>query len=77
MDRLDAVDDKRFIFGSLFIVANKLDTLLDRALSAYGMTSKQWLLTVTIETFFDEPPTIKQVAAVMGSSHQKRKTGCP
>lgn len=72
-DRFKDMDDKMFIFGTLFVVANKLNTLMDRELKPFGMTSKQWLLSVVIDTLFDDPPTIKQVAKEMGSSHQNVK----
>lgn len=71
--KLNEIDDRMFLFGTLFVVANKLDTLLDRELDPFGMTSKQWLLSVAIDALFDEPPTIKQVAKGMGSSHQNVK----
>lgn len=70
---LEGMEDRTFVFGSLFVVANRLETLLDRAFAAYGITSKQWLLLVTIESLFAEPPTVSQVAAAMGSSHQNVK----
>lgn len=73
MNKLDAINDKTFLFGMLFAAANKLDTLLDRELNPFGLTSKQWFLLVTIDVMFDGPPTIKQAAKEMGSSHQNVK----
>jgi DNA-binding MarR family transcriptional regulator len=73
MNKLDAIDDKTFLFGMLFAAANKLDTLMDRELESFGLTSKQWFLSVGIDVMFDGPPTIKQVAKEMGSSHQNVK----
>ncbi len=70
---LEAMEDRTFVFGSLFVVANRLETLLDRAFSAYGITSKQWLLLITVQSLFAKPPTISQVAAAMGTSHQNVK----
>ena len=70
---LEAMEDRTFVFGSLFVVANRLETLLDRAFSAYGITSKQWQLLITIESLFAEPPSVSQVASAMGSSHQNVK----
>ena len=70
---LEAMEDRTFVFGSLFVVANRLETLLDRAFSAYGITSKQWLLLITIQSLFAEPPSVSQVASAMGSSHQNVK----
>jgi len=70
---LEQMEDRTFVFGSLFVVANRLETLLDRAFAPYGITSKQWLLLVTVQSLFTEPPTISQVAAAMGTSHQNVK----
>ncbi len=72
-EKLNEIDDSMFVFGTLFVVANKLDTLLGRELAPFGMTSKQWLLSVVIDSLFDEPPTIMQAAKEMGSSHQNLK----
>lgn len=73
MSKLEVLGDREFIFGTLFVVANKLDTLLERELDQYGMTAKQWFLSIALDTLFDEPPTIKEVARSMGSSHQNVK----
>lgn len=70
---LERMEDRTFVFGSLFVAANSLETLLDRAFAPYGITSKQWLLLVTIESLFAAPPTITQAAAAMGTSHQNVK----
>lgn len=72
-EMLDGMDDKTFVFGTLFVTANLLETLLDRAFAPYGITVKQWLLLITITSLFREPPTIKQVAGTMGTSHQNVK----
>ena len=72
-EMLDGMDDKTFVFGSLFVTANLLETLLDRAFASYGITVKQWLLLITITSLFREPPTVKQVAGAMGTSHQNVK----
>lgn len=73
MNKLDVLDDKHFIFGVIFVIANKLDTHLDRELNPFGLTAKQFFLTIVIDMLFDEPPTLKQVARAMGSSHQNIK----
>ena len=73
MGRLDLLPDKLFIFGALFVVSNRLDTSLEREFSRFGVTTKQWFLTIVIDRLFDQPPTIKQTAHAMGSSHQNVK----
>jgi len=65
--------DQKFVFGSVLVIANKMDTLLERELKEYDVTAKQWLLTAILANSFDNPPTIKEVAREMGSSHQNVK----
>lgn len=67
------IPDKEFLFGSLLMVANKIDTMLERELKAFGITSRQWLLAITIANLFETPPTLKQVAKEMSISHQNVK----
>lgn len=75
MSKIDSMRDQKFVFGSVLIVANRMDTLLERELKEYDITAKQWFLTVVIENSFDDdiPPTIKEVAKAAGSSHQNVK----
>jgi len=73
LSKLDKMEDGQYIFGSIFVVANRMDTLLERELNNHDITTKQWLLSVVIDSLFDEPPTIKEVAKEMGSSHQNVK----
>lgn len=70
---IDGMDDRMFVFGSLFVTANLLETLLDRAFAPHGVTVKQWLLLITITSLFREPPSVKQAAEAMGTSHQNVK----
>lgn len=70
---LDGMDDRTAVFGTLFVTTTLLETLLDRAFAPYGITVKQWLLLITITSLFAEPPTVKQVAGAMGTSHQNVK----
>lgn len=73
MSKLDSMKDQKFVFGSVLIIANRMDTLLERELKEYDVTAKQWLLTAVLDNSFDNPPTIKEVAREMGSSHQNVK----
>ena len=73
MSKYDSIKDRKFVFGSVLIVANRIDTLLDRELKEYNLTAKQWFLTVVIDNSFDNIPTVKEVAREMGSSHQNVK----
>ena len=73
LSKLDSMKDQKFVFGSVLIIANRMDTLLERELKEYNVTAKQWLLTAVLDNSFDNPPTIKEVAREMGSSHQNVK----
>lgn len=73
MDNIDSMPDQKFIFGGVQIVANQMDTLLERELKEHNLTTKQWLLTIVVANTFDHDPTIKEVAKAMGSSHQNVK----
>lgn len=73
MDNMDSMPDQKFIFGGVQVVANQMDTLLERELKEHNLTTKQWLLTIVVQNIFDHDPTIKEVAKGMGSSHQNVK----
>ena len=72
-EKLEKIEDGRFIFGSLFVTANLLETLLDRAFLEYGITTKQFLMLITIQSLFETPPTMQETARAMGTSHQNVK----
>lgn len=73
MSRLDLMKDQKFVFGSIHIVSNKKETLLERELKPFGITFKQWFLMVVIQNSFESPPTLNEAARAMGSSHQNIK----
>jgi MarR family transcriptional regulator, transcriptional regulator for hemolysin len=73
MSQLDLLPDTQYFFGALFVASNRLDTILEREFNRFGVTTKQWFLSIVIDRLFDQPPTIKQVARAMGSSHQNVK----
>jgi DNA-binding MarR family transcriptional regulator len=70
---MNTIDKHKFIFGSLFVLANKLQVIGDQYLGSVGITTKQWLLTAMISQFRDSPPTLSEVAELMGSSRQNVK----
>ena len=70
---MELIDKQKFIFGSLFLLANKLQVIGDKYLGLEGMTTKQWFLTAMISQFPDNPPTLSEVAELMGSSRQNVK----
>ncbi|MFN7252476.1 MAG: MarR family winged helix-turn-helix transcriptional regulator [Anaerobacillus sp.] len=66
-------DEQKYIFGSLFLLANKLQVKGDQMLGDDGMTLRQWFLTVMILQFKEQSPTLGEVANLMGTSHQNVK----
>ncbi|MCX7711471.1 MAG: MarR family transcriptional regulator [Clostridia bacterium] len=73
MDKLEKLDKKYFIFGTMLLAANKMQTLLDRELAPSDITAKQWFLTSSIKYLFEEPPTLNELSKAMGNSHQNVK----
>lgn len=70
---METIDKKKIIFGSLFLLANRLQVIGDKYLGEGGITTKQWLLIVMIAQFVDSIPTLSEVAQLMGSSRQNVK----
>ncbi|HML48047.1 MAG TPA: MarR family transcriptional regulator [Clostridia bacterium] len=65
------LEEKAFIFGTIFVLSNKLQLLgdqMDRRLSA-----KQWLLLAGILKSGSAAPTVGELAALIGSSRQNVK----
>lgn len=62
-----------FIFGSIFLLANKLQVVCDKYLEKDGLTTKQWFLIAAIMNFKDTPATLSEVADKIGSSRQNVK----
>lgn len=74
MSKADLVDNNSFVYGSIFLLGNKIQTMMDRELQIFDVTSRQWFLSIALVTFFEEPPTLKELAKMMGTSHQNVKT---
>lgn len=70
---MDLLEKERYIFGSIFFLSNKLQTILDRGFRSEGFTTKQLFMTLVIQQFGDVSPTINDLASVMGTSHQNVK----
>lgn len=70
---METIDKKKFIFGSLFLLSNRLQVIGDKYLGKEGITTKQWLLIVMIAQFVESIPTLSEVAQLMGSSRQNVK----
>jgi len=71
--KTNSIPDEPMIFALLLIISNKMNTLLDRELEEFDVTTKQWFLSETIHSLFDYPPAMKEIAREMGSSYQNIK----
>lgn len=72
-DKTKKTPDEAMIFGLLLIISNKMNTLLEREFREFDVTTTQWFLSETINSLFDSPPTLKEAASAMSSSHQNVK----
>lgn len=70
---MNRLDKQKFIFGNLFLLANKMQVIGDIYLAADDMTLRQWFLTIAILQFGETPPTLNEVADKMGSTRQNVK----
>ncbi len=62
------------LFGSLFVLMQRLSRRADDELASLTLTSRQWLLLAVITRAFpDASPTLSQAAAVYGTSRQNIK----
>jgi len=68
---MDNIDKRYHIFGMLFLLSNKLETLGNNFLGE--LTTKQWFFMLILMNFFKEPPTLSELADEMGTSHQNAK----
>ena len=59
------------IFGNLCQISNMLDTIGNDFLK--DLTTKQWFFLACLSNLTDNPPTINEMACLMGSSHQNVK----
>ncbi len=73
MRNLNQIPNAQYILGSLFVLANRVDTLLERSLRKYNVSSKQWFLSICVASLFDNDPTLKELAKESGTSHQNVK----
>ncbi|AVQ38573.1 MarR family transcriptional regulator [Clostridium botulinum] len=68
---MDNIDKRYHIFGMLFLLSNKLETLGNNFLGE--LTTKQWFFMLILMNFFKESPTLSELALEMGTSHQNAK----
>ncbi|WP_040197451.1 MarR family winged helix-turn-helix transcriptional regulator [Candidatus Soleaferrea massiliensis] len=68
LERVQDADKRFLIFGCLFLLSNKLQTIGNEFLGE--LTTKQWFLLLTMTNLCEQPPTIGELAGLMGCSHQ-------
>lgn len=73
MDNDSTLLKQKSIIGNLFLLTNKLQVVMDKILTPYDVTAKQWFLTAVLEEFFNSPPTLSELSDVMSSSRQNVK----
>lgn len=61
------------IFGLAFLLERKLEYAFDKVLAPHNLTVKQWFVLAAIETLFETPPSIQEVARRLSTSHQNIK----
>ncbi|MCX8130881.1 MAG: MarR family transcriptional regulator [Clostridia bacterium] len=72
MRNTEALENGKDTLARLLLMTNKLRIIGDRALDG-EMTIRQWLLTLAVAQYGDIPPTLSEVAEIMGTSHQNVK----
>ena len=68
LERIQDVDKRFLIFGCLCRLSNRLQTIGNEFLGE--LTTKQWFLLLTLTNLCEQPPTIGELAGLMGCSHQ-------
>lgn len=67
---MNELEQKAYIFGTIFTLSNRLQVLGDEF--DKNITTKQWLFILGVSRF-EEPPTISEVANFIGYSRQNAK----
>jgi len=64
-------DDRHIIFAAIFFLANRLQTIGDSFFAE--ISTKQWFILVVLKIMNGYSPTLSELSAVVGSSHQNVK----
>jgi len=67
---MNELQQKAYIFGTIFTLSNRLQVLGDEFDTS--ITTKQWLFILGVSKF-EEPPTVSEVANLIGYSRQNAK----
>ena len=61
------------LFGAVFLLERRWEYIGDRELRASDLTTKQGAMLAAIGKGFKHAPSLKEVAAVLNTSHQYAK----
>jgi len=64
-------ENKNLIFGLIFMLSNKLQTIGDSYFET--VTTKQWFVLTILRAMPDYEPTLNELSEAVGSSHQNVK----
>ncbi len=64
-------NDEHLIFGTLFLLSNKLQTIGDSLFQE--ITTKQWFITMVLNILSDKEPTLNELSEAAGTSRQNVK----
>lgn len=70
-DMIQEMDERYALFGFLFAFHNRLQAAVDTFYEE--ITCKQFFLLACMNLFTEHPPTVYELAQVMGCSHQNAK----
>ncbi len=62
------MEPRKFIFGSIFLLANRLQAVGDEIL--YEVTLKQWFLLVMVHNMPNPQPSVTEISQFIGTSRQ-------
>ena len=68
--KLENIDKQYAIYGMLFSISNRIQTIGDKAFE--GITIKQQFLMIALG-MFEQPPTLREMGALIGCSYQNVK----
>lgn len=66
--KLPDYDNKHLMFGMIFILSNRLQTVGDNFYKE--ITAKQWFVLMILGTMENHSPTLNELSEAVGSSHQ-------
>lgn len=64
-------NNEHLIFGTLFLLSNKLQTIGDSLFQE--ITTKQWFITMVLNILSDKEPTLNELSEAAGTSRQNVK----